>query len=77
MRDCGCVRGHDRDGSGGMRGRITVRYELTRPGGGMTLGNRTTTGEAFKESPLPDGCFRTVNPAHIDAYHAAIARELG
>jgi hypothetical protein len=26
---------------------------------------------------LPDGFFRTVNPANIDAYHAAIARELG
>jgi len=34
------------------------------------------TVEAFKDSPLPDGFFRTVNPAHIDAYHQAVAREL-
>ena len=38
--------------------------------------NRTMTVEAFKDSPLPDGFFRTVNPAHIDAYHQAVAREL-
>jgi len=25
---------------------------------------------------MPDAFFRTVNPANIDAYHAAIAREL-
>ena len=34
------------------------------------------TIEAYKHAPLPDGYFRMVNPAHIDAYHAAIAREL-
>ena len=34
------------------------------------------TVEAPKESPMPDGFFRIVNPANIDRYHAAIAREL-
>ena len=34
------------------------------------------TIEAYKHAPLSDGFFRMVNPAHIDAYHAAIAREL-
>ena len=34
------------------------------------------TIEAYKDSPLPDGLFRVVNPANIDTYHAAIAREL-
>ena len=34
------------------------------------------TVEAYKDAPLPDGFFRIVNPANIDAYHAAIAREL-
>ncbi len=34
------------------------------------------TIEAYKHAPLSDGFFRMVNPAHIDAYHAAVAREL-
>jgi hypothetical protein len=68
--------GHDADGTGGMPGRITVQYKFTRPGEGITLFSRTMTVEAFKDSPLPDGFFRTVNPAHIDAYHKAVAREL-
>lgn len=68
--------GHDADGTGGMPGRITVQYKFTRPGEGITLFSRTMTVEAFKDSPLPDGFFRTVNPAHIDAYHQAVAREL-
>ena len=37
---------------------------------------RTMTIEAYRDSPMPDGFFRTVNPANIDKYHAAIAREL-
>ena len=69
--------GRDRDGKGGMEGRITVQYHFTRPGEDITLFTRTMTIEAFKHAPLPDAFFRAVNPAHIDAYHAAIARELG
>lgn len=68
--------GHDRDGNGGMDGRITVQYQFTRPGPDITLFGRTMTIEAYKDSPLPDGLFRIVNPAHIDSYHAAVAREL-
>ncbi|MGE2690760.1 SRPBCC family protein [Mycolicibacterium pulveris] len=68
--------GHDADGDGGMEGRITVQYHFTRPGNDVTLFTRTMTIEAYKHAPLPDGFFRTVNPAHIDAYHAAVAREL-
>jgi hypothetical protein len=68
--------GHDRDGNGGMEGRITVQYHFTRPREDITLFTRTMTIEAYKHYPLPDGFFRTVNPANIDAYHAAIAREL-
>ena len=34
------------------------------------------TIEAFRDAPLSDTVFRIVNPAHIDAYHAAVAREL-
>lgn len=68
--------GHDIDGNGGRPGRITVQYEFTSPGNDVTLFRRTMTVEAYKDSPLPDGFFRTVNPANIDAYHAAIGREL-
>ena len=68
--------GHDEDGNGGMEGRITVEYRFTRPGQGVTLFTRTMTVEAPKDAPMPDEFFRVVNPAHIDTYHAAIAREL-
>ena len=37
---------------------------------------RTMTIEGYRHAPLPDGFFRIVNPANIDKYHAAIAREL-
>lgn len=73
--------GHDREGNGGMEGRITVEYHLTRPNqeevaGGVTLFRRTMTIEAPKHAPMPDDFFRIVNPANIDKYHTAIAREL-
>lgn len=68
--------GHDRDGYGGMEGRITVQYQFTRPGQEITLFTRTMTIEAYKHAPLPDALFQQANPAKIDAYHTAIAREL-
>jgi len=67
--------GHAPDGSGGFEGRITVQYHFTKPGRD-TLFTRTMTIEAYKDAPMPDGLFRIVNPANIDKYHAAIAREL-
>jgi hypothetical protein len=69
--------GHFPDGNGGMEGRITVSYRFTRPGRDITLFSRTMTIEAHKHAPLPDQLFQQVNPAKIDAYHAAVARELG
>jgi hypothetical protein len=68
--------GHDRNGDGGMAGRITVQYHFSSPGDDSTLFRRTMTIEAYRDEPMPDRFFRTVNPANIDAYHAAIAREL-
>lgn len=68
--------GHRRDGIGGMEGRITVQYHFTRPGQDITLFTRTMTIEAPEDTPMPDSFFRIVNPANIDRYHAAIAREL-
>ncbi|HZE18443.1 MAG TPA: SRPBCC family protein [Mycobacterium sp.] len=72
--------GHDRDDPGGrksgMAGRITVSYQFTRPGQDVTLFARTMTIEAHQHAPLPDQLFAQVNPAKIDAYHAAVAREL-
>jgi hypothetical protein len=55
---------------------MTIEYHFTQPDDGVTLFTRTMTIEAFKDTPLSDGFFRMVNPAHIDAYLAAIAREL-
>ncbi|OCB19133.1 polyketide cyclase [Mycobacterium intracellulare] len=68
--------GHDRDGNGGMEGRITVSYHFSRPGQDVTLFSRTMTIEAYKHAPLPDQLFIQANPAKIDAYHEAVAREL-
>lgn len=68
--------GHDRDGNRGMEGRITVSYRFTRPGQDITLFSRTMTIEAYKHAPLPDQLFVQANPAKIDAYHEAVAREL-
>ncbi|KAB7758054.1 MULTISPECIES: SRPBCC family protein [Mycobacteriaceae] len=69
--------GHDRSGEGGMAGRITVEYRFSQPTEGLTLFTRTMTVEAPRDSPMPDNFFRIVNPANIDRYHDAIARELG
>jgi hypothetical protein len=69
--------GHDRAGNGGMNGRITVSYRFSRPGHEITLFSRTMTIEAPRDAPLPDKFFQQANPARIDAYHDAVARELG
>jgi hypothetical protein len=68
--------GHDHSGKGGLDGRMTIEYHFTTPGHGLTLFTRTMTIEAYKDAPLPDTFFQIVNPAHIDAYHGAVAREL-
>jgi hypothetical protein len=68
--------GHDSDDNGGHDGRMTISYHFVRPSEDITLFTRTMTIEAYKHAPLHDGFFRMVNPANIDAYHAAIAREL-
>jgi len=68
--------GVDSDGNGGLEGRMTIHYHFSRPGPDVTLFTRTMTIEAFRHAPLSDGFFRMVNPSHIDAYHAAVAREL-
>ncbi len=67
---------HDRDGNGGREGRMTIAYHFSQPGPGITLFSRTMTIEAYRDAPLPDQYFMMVNPANIDAYHAAVAREL-
>ena len=72
--------GHNADDPGGlksgMEGRITVSYRFTRPGQDITLFSRTMTIEAHKHAPLPDQLFEQANPAKIDAYHEAVARQL-
>jgi hypothetical protein len=61
---------------GDLEGRITVSCQFTRPGQDITLFSRTMTIEAHKHVPLPDRLFQQANPAKIDAYHEAVAREL-
>ena len=69
--------GHDSQGGGGLEGRMAIEYHFTRPGPDQTLFTRTMTIETYRHAPLTDGFFRMVNPTYIDAYHAAVARELG
>jgi hypothetical protein len=68
--------GVDGHGDGGFEGRMTVEYHFTRPSEQGTLFKRTMTIEAYRDAPMSDGFFRIVNPANIDHYHAAVAREL-
>jgi hypothetical protein len=68
--------GHDPEGKGGREGRMTIAYHFSQPDPGITLFSRTVTIEAYRDAPLPDRVFLNVNPANIDAYHAAVAREL-
>jgi hypothetical protein len=62
-----------------MRPRLWVFNSVGRLGhdsdgnGGM---EGRMTIEAYKDSPMPDGFFRIVNPVHIDEYHVAIAQHL-
>lgn len=66
----------DSTGEVGFDGRMTIEYHFSAPGPGLTLFTRTMTIEAYRDAPMSDGFFRIVNPSHIDAYHAAVAREL-
>jgi hypothetical protein len=68
--------GHDKEGQGGVDGRITVQYHFSQPAPDTTLFSRTMTVEAYRDTPLPDELFTIMSPAHIDQYHAAVAREL-
>ncbi|WP_304112676.1 SRPBCC family protein [Mycolicibacterium bacteremicum] len=68
--------GTDYAGVGGFEGRMTIEYHFSAPDPEVTLFTRTMTIEAYRDAPMSDGFFRIVNPAHIDAYHAAVAREL-
>lgn len=68
--------GADYDGNGGFDGRMTIEYHFSHPAPEATLFTRTMTVEAYRDAPMSDGFFKIVNPSHIDAYHAAVAREL-
>ena len=60
--------GHDQDGSSGVEGRITVQYRFLRPGGDITLFQRTMVVETYKESPMPDSVFASMNPTQSEIY---------
>ena len=55
---------------------MTIEYPFTRPEPDRTLFTRTMTIDTYRHAPLTDGYSRMVNPAHIDAHHEAVAREL-
>ena len=60
--------GHVQDGGGGVEGRITVQYRFLRPGGNITLFQRTMVVETYKESPMPDSVFASMNPTQSEIY---------
>jgi hypothetical protein len=60
--------GQNKDGSGGVEGRITVQYRFLRPGSEITLFQRTMIVETYKESPMPDSVFASMNPTQSELY---------
>lgn len=79
-RTWGCTTigpiGHDRDGKGGVEGRINIQYRFLRPGGNITLFQRTMSVETYAESPMPDSVFASMNPTQPEKYFAAIRRAI-
>jgi hypothetical protein len=55
---------------------LPLKVGDSRPCQDITLFARTMTIEAYKHAPLSDQLFQQANPAKIDAYHEAVAREL-
>lgn len=68
--------GHEKDGSGGVEGNIRIEYRFSRPGGGITLFERTYITESVPGVALPDIFLTSMNPAHAETYFEGIAREL-
>ena len=68
--------GHDEDSNGGVEGRITIQYRFLRPGGDATLFERTMTVETYRESPMPDSMFASMNPTQSEIYFANIRAAL-
>lgn len=65
------------DGGAGVDGITTITYMFEPIGDGMTLFTRTLHCELPKGLRIPDELLvARAQPAGIDAYHAAIAREL-
>jgi hypothetical protein len=60
--------GHDKNGGGGVEGRITVQYRFLRPGCDITLFQRTMIVESYKESSMPDSVFTSMNPTQSEVY---------
>lgn len=68
--------GFEADGSGGVDGRIEIRYRFLRPGGDITVFQRTYMTESYQGTVLPDIFLTSMNPAHAETYFKGIAREL-
>jgi len=71
----GCL-GHEKDGSGGVEGRIQIEYRFWQPNDGTTIFRRTYFTESVEGTVLPDIFLTSMNPAHAETYFAGIAREL-
>jgi hypothetical protein len=68
--------GHEADGSGGYEGRIIMQYRFLRPGGDVTVFQRSYQTETYAGSVLPDVFLTSMNPVHAETFFAGIAREL-
>jgi hypothetical protein len=68
--------GHDADGRGGYEGRIVMHYRFLRPGGDLTVFQRSYQTETYAGAVLPDVFFTSMNPVHAETFFAGIAREL-
>lgn len=68
--------GFEADGSGGVDGRIEIRYRFFRPGGDVTVFERTYITESRPGSVLPDIFLTSMNPVHAETYFEGIRKEL-
>ena len=69
--------GEQADGTGGVNGITTITYSFTPIGDGKTMFHRSLHCELPRGVRIPDALLvARAQPAGIDAYHDAVAREL-
>lgn len=77
FRSVGMLAHDPHDHAGGFEGITTISYTFTTSGAGVTLFHRSMTTEIPKRGRMAPQVVSAHDPSAIDAYHDAVARELG